>query len=186
MGATLDSVMKSENSRAAATPDVRSAATARASTIPPPPAKPCTKRQAVKAATDGARGTQQRRDLADGGRTEQQAPAAPGIRQRAQHQLADHQTEHVRGESELHLRLGGVQVGGELGKRRQVEVHGQRAEGREAAQQHGYYGEPPSGDRLRGADRHVDQSWTGQPICPTACSGPSDRRTRWICASWST
>jgi hypothetical protein len=54
MGATLDSVMKSENSLAAATPLVRSAATARASTMPPPPEKPCANRHAVSTAAEDA------------------------------------------------------------------------------------------------------------------------------------
>jgi len=52
--ATLDSVMNSENSRAAATPLETSAAIARAKTIPPPPAIPWKNRQITSRPADGA------------------------------------------------------------------------------------------------------------------------------------
>ena len=46
--------MNSENSRAASTPLAMSAATARASTMPPPPDAPCRNRHTVSQPTDGA------------------------------------------------------------------------------------------------------------------------------------
>ncbi len=54
IGATLDKVMNSENSRAAATPLETSAAIALASTIPPPPDAPWKNRQTTSRPADGA------------------------------------------------------------------------------------------------------------------------------------
>ena len=90
IGATLDSVMNSENSRAAATPLAMSAATALASTMPPPPESPCTNRQRSAARRRGERAQHRRhrahhassRAAAAAGPTRPTAGRAPAARRR--------------------------------------------------------------------------------------------------------
>ena len=138
IGATLDSVMNSENSRAAATPLVRSAATARASTIPPPPEAPCTNRHTVSQ-PDRRR---ERAQHATPPRRRGSSRSSSRRRPRAsdsgpEHELPDDEPDHVGGQGELHGGLARAEIVGELRERRQVQVHRQRAEGGEAAEQHG-------------------------------------------------
>jgi hypothetical protein len=78
---------------------------------------------------------QHRRERADQGRADEQPAASAGVRKRPQHQLAHDEADDVRGQSELHRRLARTEVGGQFGKRRQVQGHRQRAERGEAAEE---------------------------------------------------
>ena len=139
--------MNSENSRAAATPLAISAAMALASTMPPPPEAPCTNRQTTSSVADGARAHSTEATAQTRVDPRQQASPTPGIRHRAEDQLTDDDADDVRGQGQLHRRLARAELVGELRKGRQVQVHRQRAERGEPAQQHGQQDQSAAQDR---------------------------------------
>jgi hypothetical protein len=82
----------------------------------------------------GGEGAQHRGDDVQGDADQQRRTAAGAVTQRPGEQLPGGQADHAHRDRELAERVGGVQIVGELGQDRQVEVERERAEGRECAQ----------------------------------------------------
>ena len=100
-----------------------------------------------------------RRDVKPRRRSHGNLPA-DRVAQRADDELAQAQADGGRGERELNHRRAGVQVGLDQRKRREVEVHRERAQRGEAAQDH---------------DEHDRVQWS-------ACDDGEDRRGRCVLA----
>ena len=135
IGATLDSVMNRENSRAAATPAGQVGGHRAGQHDAAAAGAPCTNRHTVSSAADGASAQSTEATAQTSGRPEQQPAATPGVGQRAEDELADDQPDDVGGQRELDGGLAGAELVGEQRERRQVEVHRQRAERGEPAEQ---------------------------------------------------
>jgi hypothetical protein len=82
----------------------------------------------------GRHGTQQRGGHVGGQADEQRGPAPAEIADRAGHELPAGQAEHRRGDRQLHSPRGRREVAGHRRQARQIEVHRQRAEGRQRAE----------------------------------------------------
>src|SRR5699024_1437456 len=80
--------------------------------------------------------TQHRRHREHGTTHQQRATTPPGITHRPDHQLTQRKPEHHRGQRQLHLRLSSPQRLGDLRKRGQIHVGGQRSHGCHQPQDH--------------------------------------------------
>ena len=183
IGATLDTVMNSENSRAAATPSATSAAIARASTIPPPPDAPCTNRHTVSQPADGAsaHSTEATAQTSVDPMSSPRRPRASDSGPSTSWPTTSPMTSAVS--VSCTAAWLAPRSAASCGERREVEVHRQRAEGGEAAQEHGEHGESAAGEGWSG---HASSVGRYHRSVQHNVSSTINRGFRWMLASSST
>ena len=134
IGATPSTRISRESSWAARIPVNRSRTIAMATTATAAPPRPCRVRVTVRSSMEGASGTEHRHHAVRRETDQQRAPAAEGVGQRADDQLAEPEPEQQAGDGQLDLGVGGAHLLAELGQRGQVGVDGQWPDRHQGAQ----------------------------------------------------